>query len=506
MNFPRSSGILLHITSLPGEYGIGEMGKEAYSFIDFLADTGQKLWQILPLVPTGFANSPYTGTSIFAGNPLLISTDKLKEEGLLNSEDISDMPDFPDNRVDYNTVNRFKDRLLKKAFHKFNNTSDSGLKNEFADFRKQNEGWLDAYALYTTIREQNNFLPWNSWDKRLKTKEQETLNILKQKHQAQIDFHKFVQFLFYRQWYQLKQYSNEHGINIIGDMPFYVNMDSDTVWSHPEFFRLDDNYEADVISGVPPDYFSETGQLWGNPIYKWSAIQETGYKWWIERFRSLMSLVDIIRIDHFRGFETYWEVPAGENTAINGKWEKGPGMELFQAVEEELGHLPVIAEDLGMITPEVIELRDKLGFPGMRVLQFAFSDDSKDNPHKPFNYPLNSVAYTGTHDNDTVTGWYNGDNDTSTRTSSQVVEERNRALKYLGTDGSNISQDFMRLCLSSVSNTAIIPMQDILGLGNEARMNTPGRADGNWEWRFGYSQLREEKRSILKELTTIYGR
>jgi 4-alpha-glucanotransferase len=506
MNFPRSSGVLLHITSLPGEYGIGELGKEAYEFADFLSETGQKIWQILPLVPTGYGNSPYTGTSLFAGNPLIISTGKLLEDGLLDSVDITDKPSFPSHRIDFNTVYTFKDRILNRAFHKFESQSKQLLKEDFAIFQQQHESWLDTYALYTAIRTENKLIPWNRWEHGLKIRDRETLNNFRQKFEPQINFHKFVQFLFYRQWSQLKQYCNENGISIIGDMPFYVNTDSDTVWSNPELFELDENYEPRFISGVPPDYFSDTGQLWGNPIYNWNALRQAGYSWWIERFRSLMSKVDIIRIDHFRGFETYWQIPAGQNTAVTGEWQQGPGMELFEEIQGKLGVLPIIAEDLGMITPEVIALRDKLEFPGMRVLQFAFSDNSKDNPHKPFNYPVNCVAYTGTHDNDTATGWFTGDNNQTTRSQSEIVEERNRALKYTGTDGRNINIDFMRLCLSSVANTAIIPMQDILGLDNDARMNVPGRAQGNWGWRFTSDQLTAGHKQVLRELTTVYGR
>ena len=315
MIFPRASGILLHITSLPGDYGIGDMGNEAYRFVDFLLDTGQKLWQVLPLVSLGYGNSPYAGTSLFAGNPLLISIDKLLEEGLLSNDDIVDRPPFPHNKVDYHSVSEFKDQILKKAFLRFHGMINHEMKEDFEDFLRRHKIWLDKYSLFAAIREANDFIPWNQWESGLKSGDKETLNNFKEKYESRINFHKFVQFVFYRQWSKLKQYCNENGIRIIGDMPFYVNLDSDTVWSNPELFELDAEFQPLFVSGVPPDYFSDTGQLWGNPIYNWKTMQQNGYKWWLERFRSIMSRVDIIRIDHFRGFETYWEIPAGAGSA-----------------------------------------------------------------------------------------------------------------------------------------------------------------------------------------------
>jgi 4-alpha-glucanotransferase len=506
MNFPRASGVLLHITSLPGDYGIGDLGNEAFQFVDFLLDTGQKLWQILPLVPPGYDNSPYSGTSVFAGNPLLISLDKLLEEGLLNFDDLKDKPAFNDNRVDYNAVSTFKNRILRKAFLNFYNLGNRELTVGYEDFLRRHKNWLDKYAMFTTIREENNYIPWNQWEHGLKSCNKDSLNNYKEKFESSINFHKFVQFIFYRQWSRLKQYCNGKGISIIGDMPFYVYLDSDTVWSNPELFEIDNNYQPLFVAGVPPDYFSKDGQLWGNPLYKWDIMKQNGYSWWLDRFRSIMSRVDIIRIDHFRGFQNYWEIPADAATAETGKWRHGPGLELFQAVENKLGELPVIAEDLGIITPDVTTLREQLGFPGMKVLQFAFSDDSGDNPHLPDNYPVSCVAYTGTHDNDTTIGWFNNTVNHSTMTEEETEAERKRVIAYTGTDGSHIEIDFMRLCLSSVANTAIIPMQDILGLGSEARMNIPGKPHGNWEWRFTFDQLTKEKKDTLSELTVASGR
>jgi 4-alpha-glucanotransferase len=506
MNFPRASGVLLHITSLPGDYGIGDLGNEAFQFVDFLLDTGQKLWQILPLVPPGYDNSPYSGTSVFAGNPLLISLDKLLEEGLLNFDDLKDKPAFNDNRVNYNAVSTFKNRILRKAFLNFYNLGNRELTVGYEDFLRRHKNWLDKYAMFTTIREENNYIPWNQWEHGLKSCNKDSLNNYKEKFESSINFHKFVQFIFYRQWSRLKQYCNGKGISIIGDMPFYVYLDSDTVWSNPELFEIDNNYQPLFVAGVPPDYFSKDGQLWGNPLYKWDIMKQNGYSWWLDRFRSIMSRVDIIRIDHFRGFQNYWEIPADAATAETGKWRHGPGLELFQAVENKLGELPVIAEDLGIITPDVTTLREQLGFPGMKVLQFAFSDDSGDNPHLPDNYPVSCVAYTGTHDNDTTIGWFNNTVNHSTMTEEEIEAERKRIIAYTGTDGSHIEIDFMRLCLSSVANTAIIPMQDVLGLGSEARMNIPGKPHGNWEWRFTFDQLTKEKKDTLSELTVASGR
>lgn len=502
----RASGILLHITSLPGDYGIGDFGKSAYDFIDFLSDTGQQIWQILPLGPTGYGNSPYSCTSTFAGNSLMIAIDKLLDDNLITQHDIPQKIVFPDKHVDYNNVAIFKNQIILKAFKRFREQYNKDIKDAYNKFLKQNSAWLETYALYAALREHNNFIPWNKWSEDIKKRNPAAIQIWTQKLINQINYHKFVQFLFFRQWSQLREYCRKKGISIIGDMPFYMSLDSDAVWFHPDIFILDKEFNPVAVAGVPPDYFSSTGQLWGNPIYNWKTIKRSGYKWWIDRFRFLFTLVDIVRIDHFRAFENYWEIPSNATTAASGQWRKGPGVELFNVIKKRLGTLAIIAEDLGIITPEVISLRDRLGFPGMRVLQFAFGDDSKTNPHKPYNFINNCIAYTGTHDNDTTIGWFNNVNNNTTLNADETAEERQRALKYLGTDGSEIHKDFIRLCLSSVADIAIIPMQDILGLGSESRMNTPSKQAGNWEWRFTFNELTQEKREMISELTAVYGR
>ena len=507
MSFPRASGILLHPTSLPGRLGIGDLGKDAYRFADFLADTGQRLWQILPLGPTGYGNSPYQTLSVFAGNPLLISLEKLAEEGLLDPADLDNVPSFPTERVDFDAVIAFKMPLLDKSFEAFLRKAPARQGQEFEAFSQQNAPWLETYCLFMALKDIHGLTAWNTWDEDIRNRHPKSIEGWRTELSREIGRHKYQQYQFFKQWSELKTYCNERGIRFIGDMAIFVALDSAEVWSHPDMFYLDDEGRPTVVAGVPPDYFSKTGQLWGNPLYRWDVMARNGYEWWIDRFRARHALVDIIRLDHFRGFEKYWEVPGADTTAMNGRWMSGPGAQLFKSVEEALGTLPIIAEDLGVITPEVDALRDELGFPGMRVLQFAFGADPKADDYKPHNYPRNCVVYTGTHDNNTTVAWLKEvDGKDSTQTSEERATERHLALRYVGTDGREISWDFIRLALMSVADTAITPMQDVLGLGSEARMNLPGSAEGNWCWRLLPEMLTDPIKARLKELTTTYGR
>ncbi len=503
----RASGILLHPTSLPGRFGIGDLGKEAYQFADFLARTGQSLWQILPLGPTGYGNSPYQCLSVFAGNPLLISLERLAEDGFLEPADDDNVPSFPKEKVDYDLVIDFKMPLLKKSCEIFQRKASPDQVEEFEVFCQRNAYWLETYSLFMALNEAHGFAVWNTWERDIRGRQPKSLEHWRNKLADQIHCHKYQQYQFFKQWSEIKKYWNERGIRLIGDMPIFIALNSAEVWSTPEMFHLDNNGRPTVVAGVPPDYFSKTGQLWGNPLYRWDAMARDGYAWWIERFRATHGLVDIIRLDHFRGFEKYWEIPGTDTTAINGRWVAGPGTKLFQAVQNALGTLHIIAEDLGMITPEVEALRDQLGFPGMRVLQFNFGSDPEADAYRPHNYPRNCVVYTGTHDNNTTIGWFRGEDVTdSTQTREQRQRETQLALKYMGTDGHEINWDFIRLALMSVADTAIIPLQDVLGLGSEARMNLPGTTEGNWCWRFLPDTLTEEIKARLKELIVIYGR
>ncbi len=507
MSFFRESGILLHPTSLPGRFGIGDLGNEARQFIDFVAGAGQHVWQILPLGPTGYGNSPYQCLSVFAGNPLLVSLERLVQDGFLESADLENPPSFSDGKVDYDLVIRFKMPLLKKSFEVFERRAAWGERQRFRTFCRRNASWLDTYSLFMALKEAHGFSTWNTWENDVKRRHAKSLQHWAKRLSREICYHQYQQYQFFKQWLQLRKYCKERGIRIIGDMPIFVALDSAEVWSHPEMFHLDDSGRPTVVAGVPPDYFSKTGQLWGNPLYRWDVIARDGYAWWIERFRAARKLVDIIRLDHFRGFEKYWEIPAGNTTASNGRWVPGPGAKLFRAAQEALGTLPIIAEDLGTITPEVHALRDQLGFPGMRVLQFSFGSGPEAHQYRPHNYPRNCVVYTGTHDNNTTLGWFKGDD---VKDSTQSQEERRRetqvALAYLGTEGHEINWDFIRLALVSPPNTAIIPMQDILGLGSAARMNIPGTVVGNWSWRFTPDMVNKEVESRLRQLTALAGR
>lgn len=497
MPFLRSSGILLHPTSFPGRFGIGDLGAEAHRFIDFFADCGQQYWQVLPLGPTGYGNSPYMCYSALAGNPLLISLEKLRDQGLLVEEDFGHLPDFPLDRVDYDQVYAVKVPLLKRACENFKERASAEQQAKFAQFCEQKAYWLDDYALFMALKEVNQGAGWHEWEEPLARHDGEALDRWGRRHNAEVFYQKFVQFQFFQQWSELKRYANDRRIQIIGDIPIYVAHDSADVWSNPKSFALDEETNLPALmAGVPPDYFSATGQLWGNPVYDWEQLQETGFKWWIQRFEAMLDFVDYIRIDHFRGFESYWVVEKGEETAINGQWVKAPGKEFFQALGNQLGKLPILAEDLGIITPEVEELRDYFEFPGMKILQFAFGSDLA-NPFLPFNYQRNCVVYTGTHDNDTTVGWFY----------SREDWEKQRILQYLGhisPDG--IHWDMIRLALSSIASVAILPMQDLLGLGSDTRMNFPGKGEGNWEWRYRSEALYWEMGDRLKTMTTTFGR
>jgi 4-alpha-glucanotransferase len=495
MRFPRAGGILLHPTSLPGRYGIGDIGPEAYRFIDFLKEAGQSIWQVLPLGPTGYGDSPYQSFSTFAGNPLFLSPDLLVEQGHLSPADVENAPDFPAELVDYGPVIEYKTHLLRIAFESFRRKRNGAERDELAAFCESKRTWLDDYALFMACKEQHEGTAWTTWDKRIAAREPEAIGAWTAALTDDIERHKYLQYQFHRQWAALKRHAAEHAIRIIGDIPIFVAHDSADVWANPELFYLDENGNPTVVAGVPPDYFSETGQLWGNPLYRWDRVAEAGYGWWIERFRSIFELVDIVRLDHFRGFEGYWEVPATEETAVKGRWVKGPGADLFAAVGRALGQLPIIAEDLGVITPEVVQLRDQFEFPGMRILQFGFASDA-DDPFLPHNYIRNCVVYTGTHDNDTSIGWLH----------TATEKERVAVLAYFGTDGQDISWDFIRWLFASVADTAIVPLQEVLSLGPEARMNYPSTLGGNWSWRFLPDALSPEIRERLRKITELYGR
>jgi 4-alpha-glucanotransferase len=495
MNFPRESGVLLHPTSLPGPHGIGDFGPAAFRFVDWLTDAGQRLWQVMPLGPTGYGDSPYSSPSAFAGNPLLISLGWLGGDGLLGDVDLANVPEFPDAFVDFGRVVNFKDSVLRSAFASFEAGQGSHLVLAFDRFCEEEAWWLDDYALFMAIKHSRGMQSWQHWDEGLRLREPSAMGAFSAEHANTIRFIKFQQFNFQRQWSELRQYANDRDIRIVGDIPIFVAEDSADVWSNQSQFKVDAHGKALVVAGVPPDPFSETGQIWGNPLYDWNQMRRDGFRWWRQRIQRTAQLVDIVRIDHFRGFAAAWVVPATAETAAEGHWERSPGGEVFAAILRESGEIPVIVEDLGVITPDVIALRGILGFPGMNVLQFAFENDP-ENVYLPHNYQAHSVVYTATHDNQTTIGWFN----------SRTENERSAIQGYLGRDGGDIAWDLIRLALSSVANTAIISMQDILRLDDSARMNTPGLALGNWSWRCLEDQLTPELAAGLKQLTWLYGR
>ena len=493
----RLSGILVHPTSFPSPYGIGDLGQGAYDFIDFLYATGQHLWQVLPLGPTGFGDSPYQGPSAFAGQPLIISPARLKEKGLLSDEDLRDVPAWDPRKVDYGPAINYKFSLLEKAFHTFHHTPDKTMLEDFDAFCDAEKDWLDDYCLFMAIKEAHEGKCWLDWEEEIRVPTPASRKKWEEKLQERIDYYRFIQFIFQKQWLELRDYAHEHEVAIIGDIPIFVALDSCDVWANQKYFQLDSKGYPLCVAGVPPDYFSATGQLWGNPLYDWAYQKKTGYKWWVSRVRTQLKLVDHLRIDHFRGFEAYWSVPAGDETAENGKWVKGPGEDLFLTLQKELGdELSIFAEDLGVITPEVEQLRDAFAFPGMKVLQFGFGDLNDRNYIPHFYTTVNCLCYTGTHDNDTTMGWY----------AVQPEEVKDRIRRYGNTDGGRISLDFIRFCLGSVAKYAIFPIQDLLMLGSEARMNTPGVAAANWSFRYTQDMLSEERREWLKATTTLFGR
>ena len=506
MNFPRAGGVLLHPTSLPSNYGIGDLGGHAYKFVDFLVSAKQTYWQVLPLGPTGYGDSPYQCFSAFAGNANMISPELLVADGFLRDDEINQKPDFPVERVDFGKLYDWKNQVLSLAYERFRGTTSADLRGKFETFCQNESYWLDYYALFRAVKKSQDQKLWLEWDEPLRLRYDGALHFAKENLSEDIQAQKFQQWLFFRQWSDLKKYANSKNIKIVGDIPIFISLDSSDVWCNPQEFKLNSDGSPKVVAGVPPDYFSATGQLWGNPIYNWDTMRENGFKWWISRVKATLQTVDIVRVDHFRGFAAAWEVPGGDKTAVNGKWVDVPGVELFNALKNAIGELPFWAEDLGVITPDVEELRDGFGFPGMRILQFAFGGDPK-NHDLPHNYIQNSVAYTGTHDNDTTVGWFNsGVGAGSTRGNEQIKREHDFCLSYLNSKGEEINWDFIRAVWSSVADSAIVPMQDLLGLGNDARMNLPASTIGNWNWRCREEDFSDETAVRLRNLTEIYGR
>lgn len=498
MRFPRAAGVLLHPTSFPGRYGIGDLGQQAYAFVDFLVNSGQSLWQVLPLGPTGYGDSPYQSFSAFAGNPLLISPDLLVQDGYLAAEAVADVPAFPAHEVDFGWVIPYKTALLQQAYDCFKGKATAVQREAYAAFCAQQAEWLEDYALFMAIKTHHvdhEGGVWNTWPRDIAMRQPAAMRDWSEKLADEVEMHKFLQHLFFQQWLSLKQYANERGVRIIGDIPIFVAFDSADVWANRDLFFLDDAGNATLIAGVPPDYFSETGQRWGNPLYRWDRMAKQEYAWWKKRLSMCFTQADIVRIDHFRGFEAYWEIPATEPTAVVGQWVKGPGMHFFETLEKDMGALPLIAEDLGVITPEVEALRDRFDFPGMKILQFAFGGERNSN-FLPHNYTPNSVVYNGTHDNETTVGWYKNAEDW----------EKDHVRRYLSIDGRDIAWDMIRLSHMSVSDMSVVPMQDLFSLGNEARMNFPGKVGGYWKWRFQPHMLLPHIGSRLRELTALYGR
>ena len=491
--FPRSSGILLHPTSLPGPYGIGDLGANAYRFVDWLHDAGQTLWQVLPLGPTSYGDSPYQCLSAFAGNTNLISFNKLIEAGLLTEADLGEVPEFPIHDIDYGWIIDYHNRILNIAYDKFKaGTPDAA----YTEWIKANESWLADWALYFAIKQENGGKPWVEWPEPLALRDADALKEASKRLDDAINKQFFLQWIFSKQWGEVKQYANDRGISLIGDIPIFVAHDSSDVWANRERFFLDAKGNPEVVAGGPPDYFSENGQRWGNPLYRWDIMEETGYSWWISRFQQALELVDYVRIDHFRGFAAYWEIPASEPTAINGQWVDGPGIKFFHALRDALGDLPIIAEDLGEITKDVIELRDALNLPGMKILQFAWSDP--ENPFLPHNYIPNCVAYTGTHDNNTTLGWW----------LSEEVNDHIRQFMsdYIQGEVTEAHWKLIQIGMMSAAAAFIMPMQDILGYGADTRMNTPGKEGGNWAWRFDEEAFDDTSKDKLAHYTWLYKR
>ncbi len=495
MEQTRASGILLHPTSLPGPDGIGDLGPEAYKWIDFLKKTGCQFWQVLPLGPTGYGDSPYQCFSAFAGNPYLINATILLDQGLLTKSDLNDRPEFPLIKVDYGPVINWKKKLLRRSYDHYRSGNQKSFDDQFTSFKRAEKEWLEPFAIFMAIKEQHGGVAWSEWPEPLRKRDPQTLKSFQKEFDEEIEFQSYLQFLFHRQWEMLRKYARDKGVRIIGDIPIFVAYDSSDVWVHKNLFYLDDEGLPEVVAGVPPDYFSETGQLWGNPLYNWEIHKQTGYKWWLNRFKKVLDQVDIVRLDHFRGFEAYWEVPYGNETAVEGHWVKGPGHDFLRAVKTELGELPIIAEDLGVITEGVVEMRDTFNLPGMKILQFAFAADPEDD-FLPHNYPVNCVAYTGTHDNNTTCGWYE----------TAPEREKDFCRRYLARPGHDIAWSMIRVLWRSVAAWVLAPLQDFLSLGEEARMNYPGNPSGNWDWRMHPDAIDGGLIQRLYDTNFLYGR
>lgn len=494
MSPQRTSGILLHPTSLPGPHGIGSLGSEAYRFIDFLAASGHSLWQILPLGPTGYGDSPYSALSAFAGNPLLICLERLVEAGDLEPADIAGIA-MEEGRVHFRFVHSLKTRLLRKASQVFRNGEDRQRQQAFDKFCHEQADWLDDYSLFQALRRKFKEASWNTWPLEIRQRQSGALSFWKEELATDLFEQQYAQFVFYEQWFALKAYADQRGIRLLGDMPIFVALDSADVWSHPELFQLDQEMQPTLVAGVPPDYFSATGQRWGNPLYRWEYMKEDNFTWWKSRLRWALEQTDLLRIDHFRGFEACWAIPADEKTAINGTWQPVPGSELFKSLLAEFGQLPLIAEDLGIITPEVDALRDQFGLPGMKILQFAF-DSGPDNPYLPHNLTRCCVVYTGTHDNDTTLGWWQ----------NLSAAAKKQICAYLGNPTPEMPWSLIHAAMTSVADTCILPLQDLLGLNDRARMNRPGQPEHNWCWRYVPNALSDELQQRMKVLNELSGR
>lgn len=494
MSQHRASGILLHPTSLPGPHGIGSLGSEAYHFVDFLVAAGHSLWQILPLGPTGYGDSPYSALSAFAGNPLLICLERLVEAGDLEQQDIAGVV-MEEGRAHYRFVHGFKARLLRKAARSFGSCGDNARKQAFAAFCTAQAAWLDDYALFQALRRQFREASWNTWPQEIRQRQPAALQHWQERLTEALFEQRYAQFVFYEQWHALKDYANRRGVRLLGDLPIFVAFDSVDVWSRPELFHLDGESRPTLVAGVPPDYFSASGQRWGNPLYRWEQMAENGFAWWKTRLRRALAQTDLLRIDHFRGFEACWAIPAEEATAINGSWQPVPGADLFASLQQEWDTLPLIAEDLGVITPEVEALRDRFDLPGMKILQFAF-DSGAANPYLPHNLPRCCVVYTGTHDNATTLGWWQ----------SLSRQAQQQVAAYLGRATPNMPWDLIHTAMTSVADLCILPLQDVLGLDDSARMNRPGQPEANWGWRYAPDALSDNLAQRLRQLNQLSGR
>ncbi|WP_170111294.1 4-alpha-glucanotransferase [Mangrovibacterium marinum] len=490
----RSSGVLMHLSSLPNQYGIGTLGKDAWEFVDFLAETNQRLWQILPVGPTGYGNSPYQSYSVFAGNLLFISLEQLVEDGLLEDDRLAQLPEMSVHQVEYDLVLQEKTLVLREAYENFKLNFDD-WKEDYYTFLGEHSWWLTDYALFRALKTDNDDLCWNAWPDKLRKRDSHVIDMALLEQDDEVNYHRFVQFIFFRQWFQLKNYANSKGVLIFGDLPLYVSLDSSDVWGNPDIFELDEQGQMTRVGGVPPDYFSETGQYWGCPVFDWDRLAEREYDWWAARIHFNLRMFDLVRIDHFRGLESFWSIPASEETAINGTWVPAKGREMLRLLKTQLGDLPVVAEDLGIITPEVEALRDAFGLPGMKVLQFAFAGDETD-VNLPHNYGTNFAVYTGTHDNDTTLGWLK----------SATKQERKSLKKYYRGSWSSMHHRLLESAWASVARIAIVPMQDLLELDGKHRMNTPGTVENNWEWRMEWKMLKKSQRDFLAELTRKYNR